>query len=58
MLLGKSNWQQSQEFIDNEGEYNTDVVSKIFPIVKYAMIAMTVGRLVLMLISYKNLKVC
>ena len=58
MILGKSNWQQSQEFIDNEGEHNTDVVSKIFPIVKYAMIAMTVGRLVLMLISYKNLKVC
>ena len=58
MIIGQANWQQSSKFIDKNGTHNEELVSKIFPFVQWTMIFMTFGRLVLMLISYKNLAVC
>ena len=58
IVLGQANWQQSQKFMAKSDEYNESFVQQVFPIVKWALITMTIGRLLLLLISLKNIQVC
>ena len=55
ILLGQANWQQSQKFMEESDDYNETFVQQVFPIVKWALITMTIGRLLLLLISLKNI---
>ena len=58
IFLGQANWQQSKKYIEKGGEHNEAFVGQIFNIVQYTLISMTIGRLLLMLISLKNLAIC
>ena len=55
---GQANFQQSEEFIAEGGQHNEELVSEILPFIKMALIFMTLGRAVLLLISFKRLSIC
>ena len=56
--LGQANFQQSEKYIENGGEHNEEFVSAIFPYVKIAILSMSIGRVILLLISFKKLSIC
>lgn len=56
--FGNANFQQSEEYIDEDGSHNQNLISDTFVYLKWAMIVMTFGRLILIFISLKNLNVC
>ena len=58
MFLGKANYQQSQKYIEEGGTHNTDLIETMFPIIKWAMIILTFGRLIFIFISIKKLAIC
>ena len=60
MALGKANFQRAEEYLaENEAEDNTsDMSASIFPYAKWITIVFTIGRLILILISIKHLRIC
>ena len=44
--------------MSESNEYNEDLVKSIFPFVKMAIIFMTIGRAILLLISFKKISIC
>ena len=58
LLLGKLQSVQTEKFIEsNSPDLNTTLVSDMFPYAKWALIMTIFGRVILMLISLKKLKV-
>ena len=58
-LLGdKLQTVKAEKFIEsNNQDLNTDLVKQVFPYAKWALISTIVGRLILILISLKMLKI-
>ena len=60
MALGKANFQRAEEYLaESAAEDNTrELSAAIFPYVKWITIVFTIGRLILILISVKHLRIC
>ena len=60
MALGKANFQRAEEYLaENKVEDNTrDMSASIFLYAKWITIVFTIGRLILILISIKHLRIC
>ena len=60
MALGKANFQRAEEYLtENATEDNSrDMSAAIFPYAKWITIVFTIGRLILILISVKHLRIC
>ena len=54
MAFGKANYQQSEDYMeDDEAQHNQELNKNLYPILKWAVIVMTFGRIVLICLSMK-----
>ena len=59
MLNGQMNWQESSEFVEDEGggPPNTELARTVYPYARMAMYIFSVGRIILLFASMKWLRV-
>ena len=61
IVLGKANFQRAEDYIVDQTDEDLEsmkVSLAIFPYAKWIYIIFTIGRLVLILLSIKNLRIC
>ena len=59
MLMNKASFQVIKNFIDDEDTiYKQETIEAIYPYIQPIMIIHTLGRVILMLISFKYLRIC
>ena len=59
MAFGEANYQQSKDYMEEDGvQLNQELNKNVYPFLKWAMIVMTFGRLILVFASIKNLAIC
>ena len=58
LAIGRANFAESAKYIEEGGDFDKEVAEAIFPIAKWAHIIGTLGRIVLLAISYKKPRVC
>ena len=57
--IGKANWQESEDFMAQENAvYNVEMADATFDIAKNSIIVLSAIRFLLLLFSFKSLRIC
>ena len=58
LAIGRANFAESAKYMEEGGDFDKEVAEAIFPVAKWAHIIGTLGRIVLLAVSYKKPRIC